>query len=106
MGVFAALAVNVKTTNQIESVMARPETKRQKVTRGRTSDQKLCWRASVFWTAERQFRRVRGHRYQPLLRHALHARLSLAHSAAALAASPAASPALQVKMRGTLGSHR
>jgi putative transposase len=83
LGVFAALGVSLKTTNLIESVMARLEAKTQKVTRWRTSDQKLRWCASALWAAERQFRRVKGHRHLPLLKQALHARLSLTHAVAA-----------------------
>lgn len=83
LGVFPALGVSFKTTNLIESVMARLEAKTQKVTRWRTSDQKLRWCASALWAAERQFRRVKGHRQLPLLKQALQARLSLTHSAAA-----------------------
>ena len=83
LGVFAALGVSFKTTNLIESVMARLEAKTKKVTRWRTSDQKLRGCASALWAAERQFRRVMGQRHLPLLKQALHARLSLTHSVAA-----------------------
>lgn len=81
--VFPELGVSFKTTNLIESVMARLEAKTQRVTRWRTSDQKLRWCASALWAAERQFRRVKGYRHLPLLKHALQNRLSLTHSAAA-----------------------
>ena len=83
LGVFSALGVSVKTTNLIESVMARLEAKTRRVTRWRTSDQKLRWCASALWAAERQFRRVKGHRHLPLLQQALQATLSVTHSAAA-----------------------
>ena len=81
--VFPELGVSFKTTNLIESVMARLEAKTQRVTRWRTSDQKLRWCASALWAAERQFRRVKNYRHLPLLKHALQHRLSLTHSAAA-----------------------
>ena len=83
LGVFPELGVSFKTTNLIESVMARLEAKTQRVTRWRTSDQKLRWCASALWAAERQFRRVKNYRHLPLLKHALQNRLSLTHSAAA-----------------------
>jgi transposase-like protein len=81
--VFPELGVRVKTTNLIESVMARQEAKTQRVTRWRTSDQRLRWCASALWATERQLRRVKNYRHLPLLKHALQHRLSLTHSAAA-----------------------
>jgi transposase-like protein len=83
LGVFPELGVSFKTTNLIESVMARLEAKTHRVTRWRTSDQKLRWCASALWAAEQQFRRVKGYRHLPLLEHALQNRLSLTNSAAA-----------------------
>ena len=83
LGVFSTLGVSFKTTNLIESVMARLEAKTRRVTRWRTSDQKLRWCASALWAAEGQFRRVKGHRHLPLLKQALHATLTLTKSAAA-----------------------
>ena len=65
--VFDTLGVSFKTTNLIESVMARLEAKTRRVTRWRTSDQKLRWRAAALWATERQFRRIKHHRYLPLL---------------------------------------
>jgi len=83
LGVFPELGVSFKTTNLIESVMARLEAKTQRVTRWRTSDQKLRWCASALWATERQFRRVKNHRQLPLLKHALQNTLSLTTLAAA-----------------------
>lgn len=83
LGVFPELGVSFKTTNLIESVMARLQAKTQRVTRWRTSDQKLRWCAAALWATERQFRRVKNHRHLPLLKHALQNTLSLTHSAAA-----------------------
>ena len=77
------LGVSFKTTNLIESVMARLEAKTQRVTRWRTSDQKLWWCAPALWMAKRQFRRVKNYRHLPLLKHALQNILSLTQSAAA-----------------------
>ena len=81
--VFNTLGVSFKTTNLIESVMARLEAKTRRVTRWRTSDQKLRWCAAALWATERQFRRIKNHRYLPLLKQALHRTLPSATSAAA-----------------------
>jgi len=83
LNVFPELGVSFKTTNLIESVMARLEAKTQRVTRWRTSDQKLRWCASALWATERQFRRIKNHRHLPLLKHALQNTLSFTHAAAA-----------------------
>ncbi|MGH7947045.1 MAG: IS256 family transposase [Opitutaceae bacterium] len=83
LNVFPELGMSFKTTNLIESVMARLEAKTRRVTRWRTSDQKLRWCASALWTMERQFRRVKHHRHLRLLKQALHTRLSNTNSAAA-----------------------
>lgn len=83
LNVFPELGVSFKTTNLIESVMARLEAKTRRVTRWRTSDQKLRWCASALWAMERQFRRVKHHTHLPLLKQALQNRLSLTKSAAA-----------------------
>jgi putative transposase len=81
--VFAELGVSFTTTNLIESVMARLEAKTRRVTRWRTSDQKLRWVASALWAMERQFRRMKQYRYLPLLTKALHHTLARTNSAAA-----------------------
>ena len=83
LNVFATLGVSFKTTNLIESVMARLEAKTRRVTRWRTSDQKLRWCASARWATERQFRRVKHHRHLPLLKAALQRTLTTTNSAAA-----------------------
>jgi transposase-like protein len=71
LNVFPELGVSFKTTNLIESVMARLEARTHRVTRWRTSDQKLRWCASALWAMERQFRRVKGCKHLPLLQQAL-----------------------------------
>jgi len=71
LGVFPELGVSFKTTNLIESVMSRLEARTHRVSRWRTSDQKLRWCASALWAMERQFRRVKGYRHLKLLRAAL-----------------------------------
>ncbi len=83
LNVFPELGMSFKTTNLIESVMARLEAKTRRVTRWRTSDQKLRWCASALWAMERQFRRVKHHRHLRLLKQALQTRLSNTNSAAA-----------------------
>ena len=81
--VFAQLGVSFRSTNLIESVMARLEAKTHRVTRWRTSDQKLRWCASALWATERQFRRVKAYRSLPLLKAALTRTLTSTTSAAA-----------------------
>lgn len=71
LGVFPELGVSFKTTNLIESVMSRLEARTHRVTRWRTSDQKLRWCAAALWAMERQFRKVKGYRHLKLLRIAL-----------------------------------
>jgi len=83
LGVAAELGVSLKTTNLIESVMARLEAKTHRVTRWRTSDQKLRWCAAALWAMERQFRRVKGYRHLPLLKQALTTKLVSSPAAAA-----------------------
>jgi len=73
LGVFPHLGVSFKTTNLLESVMARVEARRRRVTRWRTSDQKQRWCAATLVALEAQFRRIKGHRHLPLLVRALRA---------------------------------
>jgi putative transposase len=83
LGVFPELGVSFKTTNLIESVMARVEDRTAKVDRWRTSDQKLRWCAAALGVMERQFRRVKGYTHLPLLQRALTAKISTPRDAAA-----------------------
>lgn len=82
LGVFVELGTSFKTTNLIESVMARVEAKTRRVGRWRTSDQKQRWCAATLLQIEKQFRRVRAFQKLPLLQRALSGKLSL-HIAAA-----------------------
>jgi len=75
LGVFPQLGVSFKTTNLLESVTARVEARRRRVTRWRTSDQKQRWCAAALVALEAQFRRVKGHAHLPLLRRALRANI-------------------------------
>jgi transposase-like protein len=76
LGVFPELGTSFKTTNLIESVQARVEAKTARVTRWRTSDQKLRWCAAALLAAEAQFRRVKGFRHLPLLERALNPKIT------------------------------
>lgn len=71
LGVFPELGTSFKTTNLIESVMARVEAKTRRVDRWRNSDQKLRWCAATLLLIEKQFRRVKGCKHLPLLQRAL-----------------------------------
>ncbi len=71
LGVFPEMGTSFKTTNLIESVMARVEAKTGRVDRWRNSDQKQRWCASTLLVVEKQFRRVRGFEKLHLLRHVL-----------------------------------
>jgi transposase-like protein len=71
LGVFPELGTSFKTTNLIESVMARVEAKTQRVGRWRTSDQKQRWCAATLLHIEKNFRRVKGCTHLALLQRAL-----------------------------------
>ena len=81
--VFVELGVRVRTTNLIESVMARLEAKTQRVTRWKTRDQQLRWCAAARWATERHFRRVKNHRHLRVLKQALVGNVVRTRSAAA-----------------------
>lgn len=83
LGVFPELGTSFKTTNLIESVMARVDDKTLRVDRWRTSDQKLRWCAAALLAVEQQFRRVKGWTHLPLLERALTAKITPATTAAA-----------------------
>jgi transposase-like protein len=83
LNVFPELGRAFKTTNAIESVMARVEHKTSRVTHWRTSDQKLRWCAAGLLATEATFRRVKGCDKLPLLQQALmHSRSTNTHAAA------------------------
>jgi putative transposase len=83
LGVFSELGTSFKTTNLIESVMARVEAKTERIDRWRTSDQKLRWCAAALLAVEKQFRRVKGFMPLPLLERALATKLTPSTIAAA-----------------------
>jgi Cys-tRNA synthase (O-phospho-L-seryl-tRNA:Cys-tRNA synthase) len=80
--VFTKLGISFKTTNLIESVMARVEAKTHRITRWRTSDQKQRWCAATLLEIEKQFRKVKGHQHLGLLQAALRSKLSSTLAAA------------------------
>ena len=71
LGVFPQVGLSFKTTNLLESVMARVEARSARVDHWRTSDQKQRWCAAALLAVEAQFRRVKGYQHLPLLAHAL-----------------------------------
>jgi transposase-like protein len=71
LGVFPQVGISFKTTNLLESVMARVEARTARVDHWRTSDQKERWCAAALLAVEAQFRRVKGYQHLPLLAHAL-----------------------------------
>ena len=71
LGVFTQLGLSFKTTNLIESVMARVDARLRRVTRWRTSDQKQRWCAAALLALEGKFRRIKGYHHLPLLQQAL-----------------------------------
>lgn len=83
LGVFPELGTSLKTTNLLESVMARVEAKTLRVDRWRTSDQKLRWCAAALLAVEQQFRRVKGYVHLPLLERALQTKITPSTTAAA-----------------------
>lgn len=83
LGIFPELGVSFRTTNLIESVMARLEQKIERVDHWRTSDQKLRWCGAALLTVEKQFRRVKGCQHLPLLVNVLRAKMSNVTEAAA-----------------------
>ena len=83
LGVFPELGTSFRTTNLLESVMARVEDRTCRVDRWRTSDQKLRWCAAALLAVEKQFRRVKGYVHLPLLERALQTRITPSTAAAA-----------------------
>ncbi|WP_310568587.1 hypothetical protein [Gemmatimonas sp.] len=71
LDVFAELGTSFKTTNLIESVMARVDAKTRRVGRWRRSDQKQRWCAATLLHIEKNFRRVKGGEHLALLQQAL-----------------------------------
>lgn len=71
LGVFRELGTSLKTTNALESIHARVESRTAKVDHWRNSDQKQRWLATALLDLEPTLRRIKNYRALPLLREAL-----------------------------------
>jgi transposase-like protein len=71
LGVFQQLGTSLKTTNTLESIHARVESRTAKVDHWRNSEQKQRWLATALLDLEPRLRRIRNSRALPLLREAL-----------------------------------
>ena len=72
LGLFDKLDKSLKTTNCIESLMSLIDQKTGKVDYWRNSNQKQRWLATALLDIEPRLNRIRGYRYLPLLKQALH----------------------------------
>jgi putative transposase len=71
LGVYPELGLSFKTTNLIETIMARVEATTLRVDRWQTSDQKLRWCAAALLAIEPRLRRVKNYQQLPLLEQVL-----------------------------------
>jgi transposase-like protein len=71
LGVFRELGTSLKTTNALESIHARVESRVAKVDHWKNSDQKQRWLATALLDLEPRLRRIKNFRALPLLRAAL-----------------------------------
>ena len=71
LGVFAELGTSLKTTNALESIHARVESRTAKVDHWKNSEQKQRWLATSLLDLELRLRRIRNYRALPLLREAI-----------------------------------
>jgi putative transposase len=71
LGVFRELGTSLKTTNALESIHARVESRVAKVDHWKNSEQKQRWLATAFLDLEPRLRRIRNFRALPLLRESL-----------------------------------
>jgi transposase-like protein len=83
LGVYPALGLSFKTTNLIETIMARVEATTLRVDRWRTSDQKLRWCAAALLAIEPRLRRIKSYQQLPLLEQALAGKITPASPVAA-----------------------
>jgi transposase-like protein len=81
--VYPELGRSFKTTNLIETIMARVEATTLRVDRWRTSDQKLRWCAAALLAIEPRLRRIKNYQQLPLLEQALAGTFTPASHAAA-----------------------
>ena len=75
LGVFDALGTSLKTTNALESIHARVESRTAKVDHWKNSEQKQRWLATALLDLEPRLRRIRNYRALPLLRDAIRRQL-------------------------------
>ena len=71
LGVFAELGTSLKTTNALESIHARVDSRTAKVDHWKNSEQKQRWLATALLDLEPRLRRIRNYRALPLLREAI-----------------------------------
>ena len=71
LGVFAELGTSLKTTNTLESIHARVDSRTAKVDHWKNSEQKQRWLATALLDLEPRLRRIRNYRALPLLREAI-----------------------------------
>jgi transposase-like protein len=83
LGVFAELGTSLKTTNALESIHARVESRTAKVDHWKNSEQKQRWLATALLDLEPRLRRIRNYRALPLLREAIKRQLQGAKKSAA-----------------------
>jgi putative transposase len=82
LGIFQELGTSLKTTNALESIHARVESRTAKVDHWRNSEQKQRWLATALLDLEPRLRRIRNYRTLPLLREALRRQQEVKQSAA------------------------
>jgi putative transposase len=82
LGIFHELGTSLKTTNALESIHARVESRTAKVDHWRNSEQKQRWLATALLDLEPRLRRIRNYRALPLLREAIRRQLQTKKSAA------------------------
>jgi transposase-like protein len=83
LGVFCELGTSLKTTNALESIHARVESRLANVDHWRNSEQKQRWLATALLDLEPRLRRIKNFRALPLLREALRRQIEGAKKAAA-----------------------
>jgi transposase-like protein len=83
LGVFQQLGTSLKTTNTLESIHARVESRTAKVDHWRNSEQKQRWLATALLDLEPRLRRIRNYRALPLLREALRRQVQEPNNSAA-----------------------
>jgi hypothetical protein len=81
LGVFEALGTSLKTTNALESIHARVESRTAKVDHW-NSEQKQRWLATALLDLEPRLRRIRNFCALPMLREALRSQVEAKKSAA------------------------